>query len=60
MTSYVHLENKTTFFIIYSNLLLLNLQMCQIILNHLVFDHKGNFFHRLKFLLFFLVPQDGR
>ena len=28
MASYVHLENKTTFFIIYSNLLSLKLQMC--------------------------------
>ena len=38
MVSYVHLENKTTFFfIIYSNLLLLKVQMCQIILTHLVY-----------------------
>ena len=34
MASYVHLENKNTFVIIYSNLLLLNIQMCQIILPH--------------------------
>ena len=34
MASYVHLENKITFSIIYSNLFLLNLQMCQIILTH--------------------------
>ena len=35
MASYVYLENKTTFVIIYSNLLLLKLQMCQILLTHL-------------------------
>ena len=34
MASYVHLEYKNFFFIIYSNLLLLNLQMCQIIWTH--------------------------
>ena len=37
MVSYVPLENKTTFFIIYSNLLLLNPQMGQIILTQPVY-----------------------
>ena len=37
MKLYVHLENKTTFSIIYFNLLLLNLQMCQIILTHYIY-----------------------
>ena len=38
MASYVHLENKNTFYIIHSNLLLLNLQKCQIILIYPVYD----------------------
>ena len=37
MASYIHLENKTTFFLIYSNMLFLKLQMCQIILTHPVY-----------------------
>ena len=37
MASYVHLENKI-FFIIYSNLLLLNQQMWQIILAQPVYN----------------------
>ena len=37
MTSYVHVEKKTIFFIIHSDLLLLKLQICLIILTHPIY-----------------------